>query len=81
MFEDPVYEDPVYEEPLSAEINVTTSKDVNFADVDHLRSIFPDADKENLQKALVGNFRCLEDAVDEMLEEPVFATKPFLRNL
>ena len=76
LFEDPVYEDPVYEEPLSAEINVTTSKDVNFADVDHLRSIFPDADKENLQKALVGNFRCLEDAVDEMLEEPVFATKP-----
>ena len=28
-FEDPAYEDPVYEETLSAEINVTASKDVN----------------------------------------------------
>ena len=32
-FEDPVYEDPVYDEPLSAEINVTTRKDVNPSDV------------------------------------------------
>ena len=39
-YEDPVYEDPIYEEPLSAEINVTASKDVNPTDVDHLRSIF-----------------------------------------
>ena len=75
-FEDPVYEDPVYEEPLSAEISVIASKDVNPTDVDHLRSIFPYADEENLQKALADSFGWLEDAVDEMLEEPVFATKP-----
>ena len=79
-FEDPVYEDPVYEEPLSAEINVTTSKDVNSTDVDHLRSIFPYADEENLQKALADNFACLEDAVDEILEEHVFATKSCFKN-
>ena len=75
-FEDPLYEDPVYEEPFSTEMNVTASKDVNPTDVDHLRSIFPHADEENLQKALADSFGCLEDAVDEMLEEPVFATKP-----
>ena len=75
-FEDPVYEDPVYEEPLSAEIDVTASKDVNPIEVDHLRSIFPYADEENLQKALADSFGCLEDPVDEMLEEPVLATKP-----
>ena len=67
------FEDPVYEEPLNAENNVTTSKDVNSTNVDHLRSIFPYADEENLQKALT--FGCLDDTVDEMLEEPVFATK------
>ena len=75
VYEDPVYEDPVYKEPLSAEINVTTSKDVNPTDVNHLRSIFPYADEENLQKALTDSFGCLEDAVDEMLEESVFASK------
>ena len=74
--QNPVYEDPVYEEPLSAEISVTASKDVNPTAVDHLRSIFPYADEENLQKALADSFGWLEDAVDEMLEEPVFATKP-----
>ena len=79
-FEDPVYEDPVYEEPLSAEINITTSKDVNPNDLDHLRSIFPYAGEENLQKALADSFGCLEDAVDEMMEEPVFATKPCFKN-
>ena len=79
-FEDPVYEGPVYEEPLSADINIATSKDVNPTDVDHLRSIFPDADEENLQKALADSFGCLEDAVDEMLEESVFATKPCFKN-
>ena len=41
-----------------------------------MRSIFPYADEENLQKALADSFGWLEDAVDEMLEEPVFATKP-----
>ena len=80
VYEDPVYEDPVYEEPLSAEINVTVSKDVNPTDVDHLRSIFPYAAEENLQKALADSFGYLEDAVDEMLEEPVFATKPCFKN-
>ena len=75
-FEDPLYEDPVYEEPFSTEMNVTASKDVNPTDVDHLRSIFSHADEENLQKALADSFGCLEDAADEMLEEPVFATKP-----
>ena len=80
IYEDPVYEDLVYEEPLSAEINVTTSKDVNSTDVDHMRSIFPYADEENLQKALADSFGCLEDAVDEMLEEPTFATKPCVKN-
>ena len=74
IYEDSAYEDPVYEEPLSAEINVTASKDVNPTDVDHLRSIFPYADEENLQKALADSFGCLEDVVDEMLEEPVFAS-------
>ena len=57
-------------------INVTAIKDVNPTDVDHLRSIFPYVDEENLQKALADSFGCLEDAVDEILEEPVFATKP-----
>ena len=73
-FEDPVYEDPVYEYPVYED--VTVSKDVNPTDVDHLRSIFPYAAEENLQKVLAGSFGCLEDAVDEILEEPVFATKP-----
>ena len=45
-FEDPVHEDPVY--ALSAETNVTASKDVNSTDVDHLRSIFPYANENNL---------------------------------
>ena len=76
VYEDPVYEDPVYEEPLSAEIKVTASKDVNPIEVVHLRSIFPYADEENLQKTLADSFGYLEDPVDEMLEEPVLATKP-----
>ena len=29
-----------------------------------------------MQKAFADSFECLEDAVDEMLEEPAFATKP-----
>ena len=65
---------------MSAEINVTTSKDVTSTDLDHLRSIFPYAGEENLQKALVNSFGCLEDAVDEILEEPAFATKPCFKN-
>ena len=80
VYEDPVYEDPVYKEPLRAEINVTTSKDVNLTNVDHLRAIFPYANEENLQKALADSFGCLEDAVDEILEEPLFAAKPCLKN-
>ena len=58
---------------MSAEINVTTSKDVTSTDLDHLRSIFPYAGEENLQKALANSFGCLEDAIDEILEEPAFA--------
>ena len=65
---------------MSTEINVTTSKDVNSTDVDHLRSKCPYADEENLQKTLADSFGCLEDAVDEMLEEPVFATKSCFKN-
>ena len=61
---------------MSAEISVTASKDVNPTVVDNLRSRFPYADEENLQKALADSFGWLEDAGDEMLEEPVFATKP-----
>ena len=80
VYEDPVYEDSVYEEPLRAEINVTASKVVNPTDVDHLTSIFSFADEENLQKTLADSFGCLEDAVDEMLEEPAFATKPCFKN-
>ena len=78
--EDPVYEDPVYEEPLSAQINVTASKDVNPTDVGHLRWIFPYADEGNLQRAVTNSFGCLEDAVDEILEEPVFASKSCFKN-
>ena len=78
--EDPVYEDPVYEEPLSAQINVTASKDVNPTYVVHLRWIFPYADEGKLQRAVTNSFGCLEDAVDEIQEEPVFATKSCFKN-
>ena len=45
-----------------------------------MRSIFPYADEENLQKALADSFGCLKDSVDEILEEPVFTTKPCFKN-